>query len=319
MEKNYPKISVCILTHNSQETIVECLESVSKTDYPNFEIIVVDDNSKDKTIKIIKNFEKKISIELIQINEKNTIGKLRNTAIKNSSGEFIAFTDSDCFVQKNWLKELIEGFKSGQTAGVGGKNLTPENDSVFQKSVGEFYSFFSFLGSNYVAKNSQMSETSHNPSCNVLYKKKALLAVNGFNESLASNEDPELDARLRKNGYKLVFSPKAIVFHHRKKKLNEFFNQAIWYGMGRMQAMKKNIELTEWFRMLPLVLNLILLALLFFFFFWGILMALLLLLGGMAFGLIVSAQSSLKKPLTYFLLFIAWWMGYSIGMLKGIW
>lgn len=318
MEKNSPKISICILTHNSGHTIKECLESIQKIDYPNFEIIIIDDNSQDETKKIVKE-TRKIGAKLIEINKKTKIGKLRNIAVQNSSGEFIAFTDSDCAVEKNWLKELLKGFSSKEIAGVGGSNLTPNNNSKFQKAVGEFYEFFSFLGADYVKNSQNITETRHNPSCNAMYKKNILLELNGFNESIESNEDPELDARIRKKGYKLMFNPKAIVFHHRKKNLSQFFAQAQWFGKGRIQAIKKNASMIQWFRLLPITFLLFIIAsiisLNFGFF---ILLISMFFIFSFIIGGVIAVKQGLKNPLTYSILFILWFLAYGIGEIKGV-
>ncbi|MDO8537291.1 MAG: glycosyltransferase [archaeon] len=319
MEKNFPKISICVLTHNSEKTIKECIESIEKIDYPNFELIIVDDNSKDKTIEIAKIKKNSINIKLIEIKEKTKIGKLRNIAVQNSSGEIIAFTDSDCTVQKNWLKELIKGFSDEKTAGAGGPNLTLKENSDFQKCIGNFYEFFSVIGAQYVKNSENIIEVKHNPSCNSAYRKKILEEINGFNENIASNEDPELDFRIRKKGYTLLFNPKAIVFHHRKKNLAEFFRQAEWFGKGRMQAIKQNTEMLELFRLIPIAYLVLLIGSILLLKF-GFFVSLIAIFAG--FSIIVSALIAFKYELkdffAYLLLFIAWFFGYGIGEIKGV-
>ena len=93
------KISVIVPAYNAEKTIDKCLESLVNQTYKNIEIIVIDDGSKDSTLKKIKQFEKKYPQKIIAITRENKgIGYTRNEGIKYSTGDYIGFVDSDDYV-----------------------------------------------------------------------------------------------------------------------------------------------------------------------------------------------------------------------------
>jgi len=106
MEK--PKISVIIPVHNGERTLRLCLESVMNQGYKNYEIIIVDNNSDDRTKNIIDEFRKKDVLVKYVFEKKIGRGNARNSGIRLAKGEIIVMTDSDCVVPKDWIEELIK-------------------------------------------------------------------------------------------------------------------------------------------------------------------------------------------------------------------
>ncbi len=341
-----PKISVIICQRNSEKFIEKCINSVIQQDFKDFELIIVDDYSTDNTKRKIKeiinelkeketknseektkklNSEKSLAqkkqIKLIELPFHSGISKARNSGIKNSSGKIIAFIDSDAFPKKNWLKELLNGFQENVVS-VGGPNLVPIDSGKNEKIFDEVLELISVFGSNYVKNSDKIIEVKHNPSCNSAYTKKILEEMKGFNETLSSNEDPELDFRIKKTGKKIVFNPKAVVYHHRKDSVSKIFRQAFWFGKGRIQVIKIHSELAECFRIIPSMSILALINLFFyglivselkwFFYFIFLLFSVLILISFIA--VIKFKRFSIK----YFLFLTAWFFGYGFGMLRGI-
>lgn len=317
-------ISVVVGARNAEKTIKECIESILRQSHSKFELIVINDNSTDSAKKILKGYEKNKKVKIIHLRENHGISKVRNIGIKESRGEFIAFTDSDCRTERNWLKELRQGFYSEEIAGVGGANLTPEEDPPKAKCVSEVLSFYSLAGSHYVFNSKEIKEVKHNPSSNSMYRKKVLLELNGFNERLSSNEDPELDYRIKKNGYKLLFNPKAVVYHHRRDSFKKFFSQAKWFGKGRMQAIKIHPGMAEWFRLVPAIAILVLIvsgilaffyspALIFF-----ALVSFILFLGFFSSAVYLSLKTKAIYFFNYLIILASWFFGYGIGMIGGV-
>lgn len=102
-----PFVSVIIPTLNEERYIGKCLESIFNLDYPKnrYEIILVDNGSKDRTIEITKKFNAKI------IKRKSlTIGTLRNIGARDARGSILAFIDADCIADRNWIKRAIINF-----------------------------------------------------------------------------------------------------------------------------------------------------------------------------------------------------------------
>ncbi len=105
-----PKLSVVIASYNAEKTIEVCLRSLEnqKTAW-DYEIIVVD-SSTDDTNKIVE--ERFPEVNLYRFSERKFPGGARNYGISKAKGEIIAFTDTDCIIDKNWINKIIEAHKT---------------------------------------------------------------------------------------------------------------------------------------------------------------------------------------------------------------
>jgi glycosyltransferase involved in cell wall biosynthesis len=234
MTESRPKISVVIPVHNCRDTVGKCLDSLIRVDHPSYEAIVVDDGSTDDTPQICRSYSQ---IQLISL-DKGGPSRARNVGIGIARGEFIAFTDGDCAVDSQWLRELEKGFISARVAGVGGDQVSPEDDSDAGKLVHEFLKTVGFVA-DYVRTDTSLKKTSHNPSCNSMYRKRALEEAGGFDEKLWPGEDVELDLKIGRLGYTLMYNPAAKVAHHRPDTCAKFARMFKRYGAAQGYLAKK--------------------------------------------------------------------------------
>lgn len=106
MSNDYPLISVIVPTYNSSEYIRETLRKLEKQSYPNFEIIIVNDGSKDNTLEILKEYEQNSS-RLSVINKQNGgVSSARNAGIRSAHGQFISFLDDDDEIDPDYLLKM---------------------------------------------------------------------------------------------------------------------------------------------------------------------------------------------------------------------
>ncbi|MFA5272213.1 MAG: glycosyltransferase [Candidatus Omnitrophota bacterium] len=227
MEK---KVCIIIPVKSVSSKFEACVQSLLKLNYTNFDVIVVDD-SENGSLEIPADNYKKIKIFR---SRGEGPSYARNLAAKNTDALFLAFTDSDCIVDKNWLEELFNGFEKFPEAGAcGGIQKIPEDASIFEKKVFLFMEKIGFI-TDYIKKsgNENILEVVHNASCCAMYRKNVFLSEGGFLEGLWPGEDVELDYRLRKKGYKLYFNPKAIVYHYRPENLKGFLRMMYRYGLS---------------------------------------------------------------------------------------
>ena len=217
-----PFVSVVIPAYNEEHQIAKCLESVVGTGYENLEIIVVDDNSKDETVKAASRY----AVQVITRRSRGGIAAARNHGLQFVRGEIVAFVDADCIVDKLWLHVLLSRYVDSKIAGVGGVIATRES-SLFAKYR------------NYVAKEEYADSpnpvrgTSSIPGGNSSYRTDVLRSIGGFNPAFAKPsglEELELGYRLRKNGYLLVGEPRAVVWHLREGSLRNWITGA--YAAG---------------------------------------------------------------------------------------
>lgn len=229
-----PDISVIIPVHNSEGTIGKCLESLANLEGPSPEIIILDDGSTDRTLEICQSFK---HIKIIQLT-KGGPSRARNIGIELARGQFIAFTDGDCIVDKNWLNELRTCFTAPDIASAGGDQLSPCDESVTGKRIQKFLKSIGFVA-DYVKTGRTLRETEHNPSCNAMYRKSVLQHVGCFSDSLWPGEDVELDMKIRKAGHRIMFNPNAIVHHYRPSTYRAYARMMIRYGAAQRYLVRK--------------------------------------------------------------------------------
>tara|TARA_B100000965_G_C19596860_1_gene760666 strand:- start:2913 stop:3890 length:978 start_codon:yes stop_codon:yes gene_type:complete len=191
-----PFLSIIITTYNEQKYIHACLESIYKNNFKNIEVLIVDDASTDKTIKIIKKFPVKLFI----LKKNKGAAFAKNFAIKKAKSNFIFFIDADATLQKNILSKMIKIIKKHKNlSGINGIwSDTPINKGYFPK--------YQSVDMNFAMKSMAKKKYSFHWGNGSLIKKKILLDLGGFNEKFkgAGAEDYELALRIPKNKKFLV-------------------------------------------------------------------------------------------------------------------
>ena len=210
------KISIIIPVYNGENTIKECLESVSDQTFKDYEIIVVN-SSNDNTQDIIKkDFP---NIKLIHLNKKTFPGAARNIGIKKAKGKIIAFTDADCVVSKDWLENIFEQQKFYDIVGGCTKNGNPGIIS-WVSYLSEFNNVLPTMKEKYI---------DHLPTCNISYKKN-LFKGKSFPEDFFAGEDRILNKNMVEVGLKIFFTPKIKIKHINRNKLKKFLLHQFAYG-----------------------------------------------------------------------------------------
>ncbi len=215
-----PFVSVIICSYNGGRTLVACLDSLGKLNYPDYEIILVDDGSTDDTRDIVEQFP---HVRYIY-QENHGLSHARNTGAAAAKGEVFAYTDSDCMADVDWLYYLIGTLVSGDYAGVGGPNVTPPAQNWIQACVAAAPG-----GPSHVLLTDTIAE--HIPGCNMAFYRWAFENVGGFDpEYHKAGDDVDFCWRLQQAGCVIAFSPTALVWHHRRFTLRAFLKQQDGYG-----------------------------------------------------------------------------------------
>lgn len=125
------KISVIIPAYNAEKTIEKCIESVINQTYDNFEIIVINDGSKDKTLDVINKYKSK---NIVIINQENIgVSRSRNNAIKIASGDFVLFLDSDDYIDCNMLENMVLKYRTCKCDLVVASLICEDNEKIVSK------------------------------------------------------------------------------------------------------------------------------------------------------------------------------------------
>jgi len=223
-----PTVAVVIAAHNAERTLSKCIESVLDMDYPSekLEVVVVNDDSSDATGEILARYAERIAVFETDKNVGPSVA--RNIGVGHTAADYVCFTDADCTVAMDWVRQLLEAFGPGVGA-VGGTQLSPDDETRFGRSVQKFLATVGFVG-GYTRRHRAVAEVDHNPCCNVMYRREVFEKAGGFLPGLWPGEDVELDLRVRSQGHKILFVPSARVYHYRPATLGGFSRMMRNYG-----------------------------------------------------------------------------------------
>lgn len=218
----WPKVSVVICAYNAASTIEDNLESLTRLNYPNYEVVVVNDGSKDATPQIAARYPQ---FKLISV-PNGGLSAARNLGWRAATGEIIAYTDADTRVDPDWLSYLVQPFLTTDAIGVGGPNVVPEDDGWIAQCVAR-----SPGGPTHVLLNDTVAE--HIPGCNMAFRRWALEEIGGFDPTYTkAGDDVDVCWRLQDRGWHLAFSPSALVWHHHRDSVKAYWRQQVGYGEG---------------------------------------------------------------------------------------
>ncbi|MCC5661761.1 glycosyltransferase [Nostoc sp. XA010] len=216
----YPKVSVVVCAYNAERTMDSCLASLKELNYPNYEVIVVNDGSRDRTLEITQHYD---YVRLIN-QENKGLSVARNVGMAAATGEIVAYTDSDCMVDPDWLTYLVTKFLSSDVGAVGGPNLSPPEDSLVPACVA-----VSPGVPTHILLSDEVAE--HIAGCNMAFRREILQEINGFNPIFrTAGDDVDICWRLQDKGYTIGFSPTAIVWHFRRNTVGAYLKQQQGYG-----------------------------------------------------------------------------------------
>src|SRR5262245_25554091 len=224
----WPRISVAVCSYNGSRTIREVLEGLKRVEYPNFEVIVVDDGSTDTTAAIASEYGCRIITT-----ENAGLSSARNVALRAADGEIIAYLDDDAVPDRHWLHYVAATFRETDYAAVGGPNIAPSHQNTIADCVDNAPG-----GPVHVLVTDEIAE--HLPGCNMAIRKSCLEAIGGFDPTFrVAGDDVDVCWRLQERGWTLGFAPGAMVLHHRRDTIRRYWKQQQGYGKAEALLEKK--------------------------------------------------------------------------------
>ncbi|MEN6484211.1 MAG: glycosyltransferase [Syntrophobacteraceae bacterium] len=218
----YPRVSVVVCAYNAERTMRMCLDSLQAINYPDYETIVVNDGSADRTLEIARGYEYE-NVKIIDQPNRG-LSAARNAGIAAATGDIVAFTDSDCVADPDWLTYMVSKFLSSGLSAVGGPNFPPPEDSFVPSCVAA-----SPGGPTPVLLSDDVAE--HIAGCNMAFRREALEGIGGFDTNFrVAGDDVDLCWRLQNEGYQIGFSPAAVVWHFRRNTVAAYLKQQRGYG-----------------------------------------------------------------------------------------
>jgi len=227
-DNEWPRISVIVCSHNGSRTIRKTLDGIGRLEYPNFEVVVVDDGSTDATAAIAASY----NCRLIST-ENSGLSSSRNTGLRAATGEIVAYLDDDAVPDPNWLHYLAAAFRRTNHAAIGGPNIAPPQQNIVADCVDKAPGC-----ATHVLLTDEVAE--HIPGCNMAVRKNCLEAVGGFDAVFRSaGDDVDLCWRLQQKGWTLGFCPGAMVWHHRRHTVLGYLKQQRGYGIAEALLERK--------------------------------------------------------------------------------
>jgi len=234
--KKFPFISFIVPAYNEENSLRETVVCLINIQYPKGkkEIIIVNDGSKDNTLKIAKELEKKYSV--VKVLNKINSGKANslNEAIKITKGELIAVVDADSYPEKEALSRMVGYFEDEQVAAVTSRVLVKNKDNLLERFQILDYSIIAwtrklldFVNSVYVT-NGPLS----------IYRKSVVIDLGGFDPKNLT-EDIEITWHILSEGYKTKMSYSAIVYTTVPDNLKYWIKQRVRWNLGGLQTVHK--------------------------------------------------------------------------------
>jgi glycosyltransferase involved in cell wall biosynthesis len=228
--ERYPRVSVVVCAYNADRTMDQCLKSLEHMNYPDYEVIVVNDGSTDRTLEISERY--KYCRIISQPNKGLSVA--RNVGADAATGEIVAYTDSDCVADPDWLTYLVAKMEHGGLAAVGGPNFPPPEDDLIPAAVA-----VSPGGPTHVLLSDEVAE--HIAGCNMAFRRDLLLGLGGFDPVYrAAGDDVDICWRFQNAGYTIGFAPAAMVWHFRRNTIEAYLNQQKGYGKAEALVYAKH-------------------------------------------------------------------------------
>ena len=226
-----------IPTRNCSRDVGELLESLSKLDYPDLEILVVDSSEDDTPLVVSRHGAAK----LIRV-ERLGLNVARNLGVELASGEVIAFTDCDCVVPPDWIRNILKALEETGAAVVGGSALNYYKGGYLTDYANEgIWPLMPVYEKRVLVTKENFHRIRLPPGNNMAFRREVFEAGYRFDEGYRGGSD-EIDLfwRLCRDGYLIVADPDVVVYHKHRASLTELVRQAFSYGRGHYVFYSKN-------------------------------------------------------------------------------
>lgn len=207
-----------------------CLESLAKLAFSRdrFEVLVVDNGSRDRTLDIAESFQDRLNLRVLQKTNVR-ISALRNLGAR-AAGDILAFLDADCLAPEDWLDRILELAPADGAGVLGAHYLLPDNSSWVGRTWHRYQ------------EAPKSGEVSHVPAGDLIMRREDFLTLGGFDETIQTNEDYELCERARKSGMQVRAFPRIGVVHlGTAQSLRLFFRKQAWHGTHVIKVFLRNV------------------------------------------------------------------------------
>jgi glycosyltransferase involved in cell wall biosynthesis len=237
MKQKKPFFSIIVPTYNRPERLANCLESLSRLDYPReqFEVIVIDDGSDMPLQPVVAPFLDQLNMTLLKQLHAGPAGA-RNTGAERAKGEFLAFTDDDCTPAPDWLQKLAEHFTEVPVRAIGGRILNALSKNLYSTTSQII------VDVAYAHYNANPNPARFFASNNLTVPAGPFHAIGGFDTTFKTAEDREFCDRWQRHDLQMTYVPEALVYHSNALNFRSFWRQHFNYGRGAYRYHQKRAQ-----------------------------------------------------------------------------
>ncbi|MCX7709567.1 MAG: glycosyltransferase [Clostridia bacterium] len=245
--RDWPFVSIMIPAHNEEKVIEKTVLAMKKLDYPdeNYEIMVINDNSSDRTGEILKGLKEKVSNLVIITTKPPEGGKGKsgalNAGLKHVKGEFIVVYDADNTPERSALKYLVAAILKDSSLGavIGKFRTRNKNVNILTKFINIETLSFQWMAQ---AGRWKLFKVATIPGTNFIIRKSILDQLGGWDEKAVA-EDTELSIRIYESGYRIRFFPLAVTWEQEPEKWRVWLKQRTRWVRGNIYVIKKYFSL----------------------------------------------------------------------------
>ncbi len=250
-----PKVSVIVVNWNGEGVIGECLASLVEQSLSPFEVIVVDNGSTDDSLRIVHSFEGRLPLVVVPTGENLGFARANNIGIALSRGELVALLNNDAVAEGEWLRELVATMESHPGCGaVASKLLVYGEDRIDSAGDGFSTALKGFKMGEGQPSSCRAAEEEVMAACAgaALYKRECLEEAGLFDEDFFLIwEDVVLSLRIRWKGWRIFYSPRAVVYHKVRSSIGKESHTSVYYTVRNATFVRvKNIPLGIFLRCL---------------------------------------------------------------------
>jgi len=210
MVKRRMKTSVVMACYNSEKTLARCLDSII-CNSPD-EIVAVNDKSSDRTLQILKGYEKTAPLKIVDLKKRSGVATAESEGVMKATGDIILMTNSDCYVPHDWISSVLKHYDDPKVGAVGGPRL------VMGKGL---------------AKAVTLS------AGNSSFRRKILEETGGIEEGSYAGEDSEFYLRIKDRGYKVIRDNSIVVLHDHQVSFSDQLRKNFRYGIRGGQIIRR--------------------------------------------------------------------------------
>ena len=246
MNVNPVRYSIIVPVFNRPQELEELLESLTHQTFKEFEVIIVEDGSSDRSDRIVEKYADALRIQYFY--KPNTgPGPSRNFGYAHARGEYFIVFDSDCIIPAQYLEVVERSIQEHQWDAWGGPDRARDDFTLLQRAMG--YTMASVLTTGGIRGGKKRIGWFQPRSFNMGISRRVFESTGGFRFDRFA-EDIEFSIRMRNAALKVGLIPEAFVYHKRRTTFGQFYSQVYNFGRGRALVGKSHpgeVKLTHWF------------------------------------------------------------------------